>query len=123
MNSKFENTEALKGTLQKFWSNFENKTSIDYSIDIMQKISLLSELTDSLYTDNIQMEERFIWIEPLIIKNLLKDRGRRRCPCAGAACACSRCSRGSTRPDGRRCRWRRSRRAARRHPSPSGAIR
>ena len=57
--------------LLKTWSDYNNKTNIEYSLDIKQKLSLLLELIDSLHVDKVEMEEWLIWSEPMIFKFVL----------------------------------------------------
>ena len=63
-----ENPSQTDLIAYKVLSDARNKTNIEYIIVIEQKISLMLELIDSLYTDKIAIDEWLIWSEPVIFK-------------------------------------------------------
>ena len=52
----------------KVSKDLEQKTILEYSKIVFEKIGLLAELMDSLYRQEIQVPNWKIWSEPLIYK-------------------------------------------------------
>lgn len=52
----------------KAWNDYIQKENLEYTKDIYDKVDLLTQLVDSLHTEDIKMEEWLTWSEPMIYK-------------------------------------------------------